>query len=103
MLSYELCKQLKEAGFPQEGEYYFDFEKDKNIFVLRGIESDYFEGIDKILCPTLSELIEACGDNLWYSMGKINEMYVVIKDGQCFQGTSREEAVANLWLELNKK
>lgn len=92
-MNYELARQLKEAGFPQDGIGQF---------------------VDtKLASPTLSELIEACGDDfdglmpqrrVKNSLGK----FVAMKDryeslSDCFFGETPEEAVAKLWLKLNKK
>ncbi len=116
-MTYELCKKLKDAGFPIK-------EWDCSCCL---------EMKGRLEIPTLSELIQACGDrfvmvgndkahenfslggrnyvlkqqingeNMWRSyaytgrkedpIGKIVEEY----------GNTPEEAVANLWLELNKK
>jgi len=106
MLSYEICKQLKEAGFPQNKYKFHPFTCDKcgklHTSDWEVSDCDCWLG-NRSYNPTLSELIEACGDNIWYLLGKINEMYVIIKDGQSFQGISREEAVAKLYLAINKK
>lgn len=125
-MKYELAKQLKENGFSQEGDetYIVDgalsmggtFKKTENGMVLVG---DYSSSV---YCPTLSELIEACGDKelsmscktlfsltqeigltdtgwkvWWYAYKNIGGERVG------FNGSTPEEAVANLWLELNKK
>jgi len=100
-MTYELCKQLKEAGFPKH--------KCPDI------------GMDEIVCgmcggginPTLSELIEACGERFWKLEKRLTcwrAMSMMLsdkKDGNdgligC-EEFSPEEAVAKLWLELNKK
>lgn len=97
-MNYELAKQLKDAGFPQKtkcSECGMDWYDTK---------------------PTLSELIEACGvgnkyqfrllaywsenDTVWqadlkpFNNGEKDEYGL---------GSTPEEAVAKLWLELNKK
>jgi len=58
MLNYKLCKKLKEAGFSQGGKgTYWE------TLLGNPLDPD-----DKIYIPTLSELIEECGDefgNLW--------------------------------------
>lgn len=63
MISYELAKELKDAGFPQQGNIFITEANDKLVL------SDYMTTEYPYL-PNLSELIEA---------------------------------VARLWLELNKK
>lgn len=117
-MNYELAKKLKDAGFPQ---------KPKSEFPLFICEDNK----EPLQVPTLSELIEACGEgfkalidegesfeiNPDYSKGKmIHKRWMAgipygFDDGSAFitddkkygDGNSPEEAVANLWLELNKK
>jgi hypothetical protein len=84
-MTYELAKKLKDAGFKSQ---YFRTE-------------DYYPDVN---VPTLSELIEACGGNakaLIQQDSKTQWEYAV--DGKGALGQTPEEAVANLWLELNKK
>jgi hypothetical protein len=52
-MNYELAKELKDAGFPQEGNGARIAPPDK-IVVRRD---------DFAYAPTLEELIEACGEN----------------------------------------
>ena len=92
MLSYDICKKLKEIGFPQE-----------------------------LKIPTLSELIEACGDDFdslervefmdLETKEKHNEWFVkpveVLRDKfpgaiKYMIGQTPEEAVANLWIKLHE-
>lgn len=93
MITYELAKELKDAGFPQN------------------IEPDLiYAGEVPAQFPTLSELIEACGDDFeklshmttgndkWLAKGSNLSKR---KNRRCF-GSSPEEAVARLWLALNK-
>lgn len=103
-MKYDLALELYKNGFPQDGIY----EDGRENFV---IDDDNIPEEDWIifLNPTLSELIEACGSNfkkLWrHSNGnwtahagtKIN------KDSFQKDGATPEEAVAKLWLVLNKK
>lgn len=91
-MDYKLAKELKDAGFPLRikalpvsymGKDYQDFEH-----------------------PTLSELIEACGDVcLLVRKGKEAKAsnYKFELENKYFYGSTPEEAVARLWLELNKK
>jgi len=95
-MNYELAKKLKEAGFPVK---YPD-----NLFV---------EGEKSAYIPTLSELIKACVTNKeerciyrldydWFerqweaSAGAPDEHFAGF-------GKTPEEAVAKLWLGLNKE
>lgn len=99
MLSYEKALELKNAGFPKETIGYTTCDK-CNLPNPPIINHGY---------PTLSELIEACGDEFeklshmttgeekWLAKGSnISKR----KNIRCF-GPSPEEAVANLWLELH--
>lgn len=99
MIDYELAKKLKDAGFPQKmrvGENGLETEPND------GRISN--EGGDWIYLPSLSELIEACGDGyftlqsgqgLWQAGKTLNPEWS--------EGQTPEEAVARLWLALNKK
>lgn len=106
-MNYELAKQLKDAGFPQKGEGIFEGG----------------EGTDElpdVYSPTLEELIEACGDRLmsvhrtvparveksdhwgaeaYFETGPDDEP----RGSQLGLGQTPTEAVAKLWLALNKK
>lgn len=84
MLTYQDCKELKDGGFPH----------------LSDIEDKYLKGDNM---PTLSELIEACGEvhlwgpnqgKGWYADGGANTKQ---------HDSTPEEAVKNLWIALNKK
>lgn len=138
-MDYELAKQLKDAGFPQN-QYPNKWEGywSEGKATLAGCENNY----EEIYFPSLSELIEACprvrerspenketlkyadgsdsGDYLDENLGflalRINEKDKWIAgydrshdyEGNWFdideqEGSTPEEAVALLWLELNKK
>lgn len=109
-MTYELAKQLKDAGFPQiqkEGSLWWDDRmaiKQKVLQVGKYLTPSQAECFIKI--PTLSELIEWCGENIKridflhdknevivYSVDSINITAV---------GINLEESVAKLGLELNK-
>ena len=114
MITYELAKQLKDAGFPQQYKgFMYTHTSD-------GIDLGYGKRMleQQIYCPTLSELIEVCGNRFlilkqfvestgtyWLAggidvaaKGRMVQMTDCIKNG----AKSPEEAVAKLWLELNK-
>lgn len=102
-LSYATAKKLKDAGFPENSMY----EERRNSWVNSdGEYFDYASMFSDIYVPSLSELIEACDptretfllgyddrDGAWKAA--INEFIVQ-------EGNIPEEAVASLWLELNK-
>jgi hypothetical protein len=104
-MKYELAKQLKEAGFPQSRKYGYETMMPEG-FDSHGVKAIDFEAA-KVNVPTLSELIEACGesfrdlscyhgapDDQWEARGLTEEQE---------RGSSPEVAVANLWLALNSK
>jgi hypothetical protein len=102
-MNYDLCKKLKDAGFPQttpNGNY-------KNgHYIVDGKEPCYD--------PTLSELIKECKEGFrtlilhtQYTR-KLKQPWEAVPNKklrlECKskKGESPEEAVAYLWLELNK-
>ena len=105
-INYELYKQLKEVGFPQKNERGISptIYSDGEIYFV-GVADGYDNTIGCYL-PTLSELVESCGEKFnfvermtgqptnWTCIGDLNIRTF---------GSSPEEAVAKLWLELNKK
>ena len=99
-MKYELAKQLKDAGFPEDRDY-----KKVDVDFLAGKMSEYYQN------PTLSRLIEACGDDfkgldknaIWEAQG-IYWCCAEHGEGRKFgQGETPEEAVAKLWLALNRR
>lgn len=98
-MNIELAKKLKDAGFPQNHKYFMgECEKCGDIFELE-------QGTPCI--PTLSELIETCGKGFKFleRLRKPDEegSFWAESDNIGICGETPEEAVANLWLELNKK
>lgn len=101
-MTYELAKELKDAGFPKSESW---IDNGSSFWIDNGE-----------LCwevPTLSELIEACGDGFVilerYSSAEYGCMEPIqVYDGgnpleEITHGKTPEEAVARLWLALNKK
>lgn len=115
-MNYELAKELKDAGYPQKG-LLFSSLYPPELDLSKEEISYNVELREHYMChsPTLSELIEACGNDLshlsqrpgypeggkWWAVthSKFDE------NGNNFEecGSSPEEAVARLWLALNKK
>lgn len=100
-MNYDLAKQIKDAGWNQN----HDCIDGKSIG----------NSIGACLCmptiPTLSELIEACGDNfegirhvvrkgigIDYWLAECTDVKAI-----CCEGKNPEEAVVRLWLALNGK
>lgn len=91
-MNYELAKKLKDAGFP----FKIGHTDGKTI---------HFGETVTYAPPTLSELIEACGDKFrGVEVGdwKPTRWYAKSKDEIIVEAETPEDAVANLWLELNK-
>lgn len=110
-MKYELAKELKDNGFPQNSSFSF---RDCSKYG-RSIEIQFSdEATGEYLCdlPELSELIEACGEELEYLKKHINaweakglktfEDHIPDKHFRTL-GETPSEAVAHLWLALNKK
>lgn len=103
MITYELAKELKDAGFP--------FQQRWNT--CRVVLGNPAEDESVFAAPTLTELIEACGsnafmlekgrtgwgdlDNNWNASRVINGRTIMNP------GSTPEEAVTRLWLALIKK
>jgi len=92
-MDYKLAKELKDAGFPQANKNY------KGVYLF-----EKPDGMGECAYnPPLSELIDACGqrfdnlnrvlENTWIAEWK------TISEG----GKTPEEAVAKLYIKLNKK
>lgn len=94
-MKYELAKELKDAGFPGSESWGFKETPD-------GSQRAYFS-------PTLSELIEACGGGLYMLRRNIDGTWLCTGADQAvtpaisLEGRTPEDAVARLWLALNKK
>lgn len=104
-MTYELAKELKDAGFPQDKRFPLDEHTIEDL-KKRSFEEVHF--------PELSELIEACGeqfgglirlrDGTWNAATPviISEIGYHNPQTEC-GGSTPEEAVAKLYLALNKK
>lgn len=96
-MTYELAKELKDAGFPQHP---------YNAMCFCGAKT-----VDDPHHPTLSELIEACGEGFSRLLNHKKYGWVAYPTiewtGEHATHVSYEktpeEAVARLWLALNKK
>lgn len=104
-MDYKLALELKEVGYKQEGGNYFRCACRKWTGIEKMGECKCKD--DKfVYVPTLSELIEACGDEFlsltydwdckeWYARGNV---------GKIVRGEETPEiAVAKLFIKLNKK
>ncbi len=105
-MNYSLAKELKDAGFSQEGDGKVLGRSFDDLADYRG-EDEIYTISEEVTCyvPTLSELIEACGDDFgqltrvlsgeWDANNSIHDIRT--------NDSTPEEAVARLWLALNKK
>jgi hypothetical protein len=94
-MNYELAKKLKDAGFVFKEWYLECHNGQSSELQWDNAEWEY---------PTLSELIEACGDRFELLERKgLNQWHCRPCYGECKNYSTPEEAVANLWLKLQNK
>jgi hypothetical protein len=116
-MNRELAKELKAGGFPavahlaghafypnEKSPGWTDFARSQGVTITHyELENRPQDIKDGYVCPSLSDLLEACGD-------RFARLYVVkaiwfaeSDDPQTVaRGDSPEEAVAKLWFMLNK-
>ena len=99
-MKYELAKELKEAGFPMT-------PYQGGLLCVNGKTVMGFDDGTYYLLPSLSELIEACGEEFWNLTYDGGEWHTNFTQGSEYdfgetEGKTPEEAVARLWLALNK-
>ena len=115
-MNYELCKKLKEAGFPIKEKQCQNCEGSGHRFMIPGLCSAcHGTGIDQDKSiPALSELINAIGFSFerleQKKDGRTPEGYRVLSgwfaiawdadDTWTGEGETAEIAVANLWLNI---
>lgn len=114
-MKYELAKELKDAGFPQKTESYLvehrKWEEQDGKMVEIGpvwIKEQWgsLTSATWVSIPTLSELIEACvgvrsRELVLNTLKGYSEARIIDKE-ELGAGKTPEEAVAKLWLALNK-
>jgi hypothetical protein len=96
MISYELAKELKDAGFPF-AEIYSDIEADDAHRDWYKIDDSYYGE------PTLSELIEACGEEFTGLIKTKHSDWLAIEAEPRpahASGSTPSEAVARLYIAL---
>lgn len=129
-MDYDLAKELKEAGFPQNSVMEWEFDpttKEAELHekglrgcarcgaIVSGLRPHL--AVQRADCPTLEELIEACGDE-FFSVQRHHQVAgrsdsgiffrafgVRPKDGHNISadGPTPKVAAARLWLALNPK
>jgi len=102
-MNYELALQLKNAGFPQTNKGGI-FQGDEIKTELPG------KAFEMVSDPTLSELIEECGEDFGELKKQTRDGWSCIPsrfigfDNLRFQNHSNpKEAVSELWLAINKE
>lgn len=86
-MDYQLARSLKDAGFPQK-------------HGLEGILEDSQNPLPPYI-PTLSELIEECGDTEFFDVIKYSDGWIASDHYMRGEGKNPSEAVANLYLALH--
>lgn len=106
-ISYELAKELKDAGFPQHGGE-LDIPPVKK-YVVPNNDGTFIPNSSAYV-PTLEELIEACGTEFVGALIHFNGEWQSVCgtdmenfEKTSYRGSTPAEAVARLWLALNKK
>jgi len=113
----ELAKDLKLAGFPvgayRSGHKFYPLEDDSGwteaarqngiIISAYDIESRLQDLRNGYYCPNLSDLIDACGKH-FARVYPLKAMWIAesASGERAAMGQTPEEAVAELWLALNK-
>lgn len=97
---YELAKKLKDAGYPQKGDKFFTLREG---YIKVVIDNPISNPDSLVLKLTLSGLIEQCGELvLAVFEGFIIALATREDINYRGRGSTPEEAVAKLWLVLNK-
>jgi len=113
----ELAKQLKIAGFPmlpyRAGHHFYPHEDDNawtDVARRQGVTVTHYDLEDRLqdlrngyYCPSLSDLIEACGSR--FSRLSITKTLWTAESDEperVAMGDSPDEAVGRLWLALNR-
>ena len=108
-IDYKLALALKDAGFPQEGKGKKQIYQNKVPCEMASSEVDGGKH-EVFYIPTLSELIEACGDGYmtlerskagWIANISPKENTIISTYPEHYENL--EIAVAKLWLKLNGK
>lgn len=110
-MDYKLAKQLKESNFPIKGSHLA--EERHNSYIYPDGSYHFMQIDDNEYVPTLRELIDAVGDEFYALFNEKSQdrskdaKWVAytpkILIGEIGEGSTPEEAVANLYLAIHKK
>lgn len=110
MISHELAKELMDAGFPQEAGLTDCEDAWLCCQHTRYLDTTSGNRNDEPYRPTLSELIESCGERFHYVKLTRKDAWSArakwLVDSEPMYSPyckTPEEAVARLWLALNRK
>jgi hypothetical protein len=107
MVSFEIAKRLKAAGFPQRFTGGTAFNE-QGLAMQRVGEGQWITQNTEVSIPTLNELIKACGESfgglehLPYETRNKFRAYKQHPETLSGYGETPAEAVARLWLLMNK-
>jgi hypothetical protein len=95
-MDYALAKELKDAGYPQIRRDGFFLYAEQVPYAPRNAEKAY--------APALHELLDACGER-FYGLRRTDDGWEASDGEQAFIDPCKtaDEAVARLWLALNKE
>ena len=96
-MDYALAKELKAAGYPRIRRDGFFLYSEQVPYAPRSTA-------EKVYAPTLHELLDACGER-FYGLRLTGEGWEASDGEQAFIDPCKtaDEAVARLWLALNKE
>lgn len=105
MISFEVARELRDAGYPQDDHLFYWWEETTppmwwNIYALKKQQPDW-----KKTCaaPTLEVLIHACGGNsvIMLMVGLTTTTAIHWVTAIASEGKTPADAVARLWVALN--
>jgi hypothetical protein len=94
-MDYALASELRDAGFP-----FAPMEREHQLLDTPAVQIP--EKGTWYVCPTLEELIEACGNTDGFVLGKTQDDWMATIYELRGNGSTPTEAVARLWLALNR-
>lgn len=110
-MTHEFAKRLKSAGFPQDAVYGTLFFNGMGGLILIDARLEGLKRMTYARCPTLPELIEACGEDFeflehhegiwWACASRPFSINASPYPTNCVMSNTPDEAVGKLWMALN--